>query len=76
VQAAVDAPRIHHQWMPDRLQMESGFSPDTIELLKARGHNLAVGASIGDCDAIAVDPRSGDLLGAADSRHAGKAVGY
>jgi gamma-glutamyltranspeptidase/glutathione hydrolase len=76
VQAAVDAPRIHHQWMPDRLQMESGFSPDTIELLKARGHTLSVGASIGDCDAIAVDPRSGDLLGAADSRHGGKAVGY
>jgi gamma-glutamyltranspeptidase/glutathione hydrolase len=76
VQAAVDAPRIHHQWMPDRLQMENGFSPDTIELLKARGHNLSVGASIGDCDAIAVDPRSGDLLGAADSRHGGKAVGY
>jgi len=76
VQAAVDAPRIHHQWMPDRLQMENGFSPDTIELLKARGHNLSVGASIGDCNAIAIDPRSGDLLGAADSRHMGKAVGY
>ena len=38
-QDAVDAPRIHHQWMPDRITMEKGISPDTIEALKARGHD-------------------------------------
>ena len=31
---------MHHQWFPDVLQLESGFSPDTIRLLEARGHNL------------------------------------
>jgi gamma-glutamyltranspeptidase/glutathione hydrolase len=76
VQRAVDAPRFHHQWMPDRLVMEPGFSPDTIDLLKARGHNIDVRGTIGDCHAIAIDPKSGELLGAADPRSGGKAVGY
>jgi len=41
VQQAVDAPRFHHQWLPDRIQHERfGLSPDTIDLLKARGHQL------------------------------------
>ena len=40
VQEAVDFPRIHHQWLPDQLVMERGFSPDTIALLKARGHQV------------------------------------
>ena len=43
VQDAVDFPRIHHQWMPDQLVMERGFSPDTIALLKARGHQVTNG---------------------------------
>ena len=43
VQDAVDSPRIHHQWMPDQLVMERGFSPDTIALLKARGHQVEDG---------------------------------
>ncbi len=76
VQRAVDAPRFHHQWMPDTLSMEPGFSPDTIELLKLRGHKVAVRGAIGDCHAIAVDPKTGELLGAADPRQGGKAVGY
>jgi gamma-glutamyltranspeptidase/glutathione hydrolase len=37
VQDAVDAPRFHHQWQPDILFLEKGFSPDTIDLLKQRG---------------------------------------
>jgi gamma-glutamyltranspeptidase/glutathione hydrolase len=76
VQQAVDAPRFHHQWMPDRLVMEPGFSPDTLELLRARGHQIEIQNGIGDCHAIAVDPRTGELLGAADPRQGGKAVGY
>ena len=74
VQQAVDAPRFHHQWMPDRLIMEPGFSPDTLELLRARGHQIEVRPAIGDCQAIAVDPKTGELLGAADPRLGGKAV--
>ena len=35
---ATSAPRMHHQWFPDVLQLESGFSPDTIRILRERGH--------------------------------------
>ena len=40
IQDAIDAPRIHHQWRPDRLDVEKGISPDTIALLKQRGHHI------------------------------------
>jgi len=40
---AVVAPRIHHQWRPDTLQIESGISPDTVRLLRERGHNVDPG---------------------------------
>ncbi len=40
IQDAVDAPRIHHQWQPDRLDIERGISPDTIALLRRRGHMI------------------------------------
>ena len=55
-QDAVDAPRFHHQWQPDTLYLEKGFSPDTVELLKQRGFHVdyAPGVVIarrgGDCD--------------------------
>ncbi len=39
-QDAVDVPRFHHQWKPDKLYLEKGFSPDTVALLKARGHDV------------------------------------
>ena len=37
---ATIAPRMHHQWYPDALQIESGFSPDTIRILEERGHSI------------------------------------
>src|SRR5579862_394402 len=74
VQDAVDAPRIHHQWMPDQLLMERGFSPDTIELLKSRGHEVKVIGSIGEMAVI--EARDGGLEGAADPRTEGVAKGY
>jgi gamma-glutamyltranspeptidase/glutathione hydrolase len=76
-QEAVDAPRFHHQWQPDRLTLERGFSPDTIALLKARGHVIdepsvsSVGSVV---EAIVND--QGWLQGAADGRRPGKAAGY
>ena len=77
VQEAVDAPRIHHQWMPDKLVIERmGFAPDVIDALKARGHSLETRAGIGDCHAIMIDPKTGVRLGAADPRNDGVAVGY
>jgi gamma-glutamyltranspeptidase/glutathione hydrolase len=77
IQEAVDAPRIHHQWMPDRLVLErTGFADDVVQALRARGHNVEVRDSIGDCQAILIDPQSGVRLGAADPRSDGRAAGY
>ncbi len=73
-QDAVNWPRFHHQWKPDTLRMEPGFSPDTVRLLGARGHAIEQVRSIGEVSAIA---REGEwLAGAADPRVEGKASGY
>ena len=75
-QAAINAPRFHHQWLPDRILMEKSF-PDALEAaLNARGHATYRVGHMGLVNAIAVDPASGDRLGAADPRHDGAAVGY
>ena len=74
VQDAVNFPRIHHQWLPDQLLMERGFSPDTIKLLQGRGHQVKIVHSIGEMAAI--QARDGWLEGAADPRTEGTAKGY
>jgi len=76
VQEAVNAPRIHHQWMPDELRLEDRISPDTIRLLKSKGHKLVMDHFWGDSECIAIDPKTGERLGAGDGRNNGKAVGY
>jgi gamma-glutamyltranspeptidase/glutathione hydrolase len=77
IQQAVNAPRFHHQWEPDQIYIENvGLSPDTIKLLEARGHKIKAQGYWSDAECIAVDPKSGDLLGASDGRNGGKAVGY
>jgi gamma-glutamyltranspeptidase / glutathione hydrolase len=73
-QDAVDAPRFHHQWRPDRLTMERGFSPDTIKLLEGRGHTVEGAPSVARIFAIVA--ADGWLQGAADGRSYGKAEGY
>ena len=77
IQQAVNAPRFHEQWMPDRIMLERDrFSPDTITLLKEHGNNISFGG-IGDGECIEVDLDSGRRLGASDARNdTGKAVGY
>lgn len=76
IQDAVDAPRFHHQWKPDKLYLEPGISPDTVALLKARGHQVeySPGVVLARISAILNDGRW--LQGAADSRWVGKAAGY
>jgi len=78
IQQAVDAPRFHHQYQPDTLYLEPGFSPEVIAALKAHGYTLAVESnhwSNGEC--IAIDPKTGELAGGQDHRsHYGKAAGY
>ncbi|HEY8053190.1 MAG TPA: gamma-glutamyltransferase [Steroidobacteraceae bacterium] len=77
VQQAVNAPRCHQQWLPDRIDLErDGFSPDTVKLLQAQGNNIVLGDT-GDSESIQVDLATGERLGASDSRNeAGRAVGY
>lgn len=74
MQDAIDAPRFHHQWQPDKLSLERGFSPDTVELLKARGHEVDNIGAVATVEAILVD--GGWLQGASDGRGNGKAAGY
>jgi gamma-glutamyltranspeptidase/glutathione hydrolase len=74
IQQAVDWPRFHHQWMPDELRMEPGFSPDTMAILEARGYKIKLVNSQGAVAAILLD--GGWLQGAADGRTEGVARGF
>jgi len=61
------APRMHHQWYPDLLQLESGFSPDTIRILEARGHTIAPAQwSMGSLQTVAW--KDGVFRGSSDPR--------
>ncbi len=77
IQRAVNAPRFHHQWLPDELRLEAWqFSPDTLKLLEQMGYKLKLAPSWGDAECILVDPVTGERMGASDARNSGKAVGY
>ncbi len=89
-QAAINAPRFHHQWMPDRIRMEAEFPESMEQALRARGHDVERGwyetpslgheakfrKHMGLVNAIGIDPKTGERLGAADPRDQGSAVGY
>jgi gamma-glutamyltranspeptidase/glutathione hydrolase len=78
IQQAIDAPRIHHQWLPDELVFEPyGLSGDTQNALAARGHKLAKPRYLGDAEGIMIEEKTGMRLGATDPRRSdGLAVGY
>jgi gamma-glutamyltranspeptidase / glutathione hydrolase len=77
IQQAVDAPRFHHQYLPDILRLEAGFPSETAVKLQAEGYTLKQGGHWGDGECIAVDPKTGKLEGGQDHRHHyGKAAGY
>jgi gamma-glutamyltranspeptidase / glutathione hydrolase len=84
IQEAVNAPRFHHQWLPDVVRVEQWFSPDTVKALEQMGHKVEFGVRDGedwsprwsDGECVAVDPKTGERLGASDYRGNGKAVGY
>ena len=61
-QAAVDAGRIHHQWLPDRISYEAQlFSPDTVKLLEGMGHKTRAQSRQGVAEVIVVNPETGVL---------------
>jgi gamma-glutamyltranspeptidase/glutathione hydrolase len=76
VQAAVSAPRFHHQWIPDQLSVEPETTRDVVEALEARGHTVAVGRRHWSAaEAIVIDPTTGAHQGGTDPRTDGAAVG-
>ena len=75
IEDAVETPRFHHQWLPDMIQFEEqGFSSETIQALKERGHDVIFRDSIGEANCIQVEGEY--IFGAADSRRNSSAVGY
>jgi gamma-glutamyltranspeptidase / glutathione hydrolase len=85
-QQAINAPRFHNQWQPDELKLESTFPLGTAHELSNRGYDIeppfwqrvstAEPFYIGQVEAIGIDPKTGERLGAADPRRGGAAVGY
>jgi gamma-glutamyltranspeptidase/glutathione hydrolase len=78
VAEAIEAGRIHHQWLPDVTSFERlGFSPDSQRLYEMYGHRIRYRSTQGRAMGIAIDWENGILYGAADSRsYDGRAVGY
>ena len=74
--AAVDAPRLHHQWFPDEAHFEGMKEyAGAVKRLKEMGHAV-VGAKMGDAHTIWVNPKTGEIIGAEDRRIDGKAAGF
>ena len=85
IQEAVNAPRFHNQWIPDVINVEKWFSPDTLNILEKMGYKVQIGLHDGDftspywsdAECIAVDENTGERLGATDGRNSnGRAIGY
>jgi gamma-glutamyltranspeptidase/glutathione hydrolase len=77
VQEAVDAPRVHHQWLPDLLRYErNGFSPDTLDILREWGHQVDEVDSMNSVQAVAIREKGRLLEGGSDRRRPdGAAIG-
>jgi gamma-glutamyltranspeptidase / glutathione hydrolase len=84
LQEAVNAPRFHNQWLPDVLNVEKWFSPDTLGVLRRMGYTIETGLYPGDtsgywsdAECAGIDEKTAVRLGASDGRNSnGKAVGY
>lgn len=69
IDQAVEAPRFHHQWLPDRLSIEeAGASTDVVSRLEALGHAVRLVGRQGAAHSIMIDPVTGERLGAPDPR--------
>jgi gamma-glutamyltranspeptidase/glutathione hydrolase len=69
VAAAVAAPRLHHQWLPDEVRIERGFGEETLDALRAKGHRIVEPMGQTSANSIAVTPSG--LFGAPDPRTRG-----
>ena len=69
IRQAVAAPRMHHQWLPDRIRIEEeGFGDEVVRTLEAMGHVVHVDDRQGSANSIMIDAGSGDRIGAPDPR--------
>jgi gamma-glutamyltranspeptidase/glutathione hydrolase len=76
-QQAINAPRFHQQWMPDSVFIERIFPDSVSKQLVERGYQLSPRRFwIGEVEAIGIDPKTGERLGAPDPRRQGAARGY
>ena len=69
VAAAVAAPRLHHQWLPDEVRIERGFADETLAALSAKGHRLVESSGYSSANSIAATANG--WLGAPDPRTRG-----
>jgi gamma-glutamyltranspeptidase / glutathione hydrolase len=77
LEQAVNAPRVHHQWLPDQIMHEPSLPASTVTELEAMGHKLKSWDRIGHANCIEVDPKSSALIAVADvKRDGGKASAY
>lgn len=77
IKDAIEAPRTHHQWLPDMIDFEHfGLTLDVQQNLIERGHNMGIERTLGRVDGIMIDHLSGIKYGWSDSRGYGKAIGY
>ena len=72
---ATNAPRIHHQWLPDEIRVETSLNKDTIHLLEKMGHKVKIKSAMGSTQSIEITDQG--LFGASDSRKSdGAVIGY
>ena len=78
LQEAIDAPRVHHQWLPDEMVSEPfGLATDTRRALESRGHKISTTVrEMSDAQGVMIEEKTNVRLGASDSRRDGAAVGY
>ncbi|QQS37975.1 MAG: gamma-glutamyltransferase [Ignavibacteriales bacterium] len=77
IKDAIDAARIHHQWLPDKIDYEIlSLTPETLNSLIERGQIIGDERSLGRVDGILIDQSTGTIYGWSDSRGYGKAIGY
>lgn len=69
IQEAVNAKRIHHQWLPDRIRIEAdGATAAAVSQLEAMGHTVQMGGRQGSANSVGFDAATGEALGAPDPR--------
>jgi len=78
IQQAIDAPRVHHQWLPDQIYYENhGLVSDVLDNLSKMGHKLVERpGTYSEANAILICPKTGEFFGAPDPRREAAAVGY